>query len=799
MNYLIVSNRFCIETTRFFSAVAWVILVQTVSAALGIKDSPELPFRRAPMADASRSAVVPLGHDYHLAFDSVLLRIHSVWEGPGLNLVGPSYVPSKKPFICWYEGRTVWKFPPMCPWGISQDIFDTEKISRWIDSAPQASFQGISTKGAVTTFIYHIKDSRGQPVVIHESASVEALERGGGVRLTRRFEVGPSFDDLMFIAYALEGKIVSSQRDRVFGIQETERKFFIGYRGWSKIRHQVFSASPVFTTEILDEEGTENRKPLTEIRGVREFVVFMIPAHQGPVVLEIADQQSASPDSSTMPVGLKDWSERIFKKQNMAFLSSVEPKSESPKLKINPVLISQASVKPSVASNPFYHLDPFPIPGEIDLIVGGMDFLPNGNLAVCTWPGEVYSVAIPPFGSSKPFSYQKMADGLMEPLGLKVLDGRIHIAQKCELTRLTDTDFDGQIDLFECLNQDWGFTGNYHSFTFGPIVGSSKEFYLFITGQRARRDMPYGGWCVRISPDGSELEGVASGFRTPHGFGLFEPSGELFMSDNQGNWIGTSKINHVQQGRFYGYPSSVPAPVEHSLNPEQFSPPAVWIPRNLSRSSSGLVTITNESFGPFYGQMLVGEFQNATVLRVALEKVQGEWQGTVWPFMKGFGSGVNRLVFGPDGSLFVGGGQKTWTSVKPVTKSLDRVRFSGRVPFEVKEVHAKPDGFELVFTKPVDSESVGDSDNYSVTQFGYRYHSVYGSPEIDHDGNSDSSTDIEIKSVEISADGIRVGLVLEGLKPGYVTAFDCFDLKSRGGQALWHEFFYYTLNHIPEM
>ena len=257
--------------------------------------------------------------------------------------------------------------------------------------------------------------------------------------------------------------------------------------------------------------------------------------------------------------------------------------------------------------------------------------------------------------------------------------------------------------------------------------------------------------------------------------------------------------NHVQAGRFYGFPSGYPAPQEEYESPKTPSPPAIWFPRKLSPSTSGFVTIEDDRFGPFKGQMLVGDFQNAVVMRVFLEKINGEWQGAVWPFAKGFYSGVNRLAMGSDAKLYVGGlKNRSWAATAPKEFSLDRVSFTGKIPFEVKESRAMSDGFELVFTKSVNRESAVDSENYFVSQYTYEYHQAYGSPEIDHDGNVNSATEIAVRRVSVSEDGLRVRLVLDGWKPGFVTAIQLLDVESGDGDFLWHETFYYTLNQIPK-
>ena len=130
--------------------------------------------------------------------------------------------------------------------------------------------------------------------------------------------------------------------------------------------------------------------------------------------------------------------------------------------------------------------------------------------------------------------------------------------------------------------------------------------------------------------------------------------------------------------------------------------------------------------------------------------------------------------------------------------SLERVGFTGRTPFEVKEVHAKRDGLELIFTEPVDAATGTNTENYAVSQFTYEYSGGYGSLEIDHDGRKNSSTPIEVAKAALSAERMRVSLSLKGWRAGYVTAVRMVGVRSAAGLGLWHDTFYYTLNHVPE-
>jgi hypothetical protein len=292
------------------------------------------------------------------------------------------------------------------------------------------------------------------------------------------------------------------------------------------------------------------------------------------------------------------------------------------------------------------------------------------------------------------------------------------------------------------------------------------------------------------------LDGYCSGLRVPNGSAVFQ--GDLFATDNQGHWIPANKLNHLQAGRFYGHPSARPAPREQFNGDTNFTPPAVWFPYAWVKSASDITVIQDERFGPFKGQMLVGEFQNANLVRVALEKVNGQWQGAVFPFVKGFNSGVNRFAFGPDGKLYVGGLRMGhWTSIAPQPYSLDRVSFTGESPFEIKEVRATRDGFELSFTQPVNADSAGNPESYETSQYNYGYHGSHAGPENDKEAKV-AGPAIRVAKAEVSSDRLKARLRLERCLPGYVVMLRALDVTDARGKKLWHDTFHYTLNQIPK-
>src|SRR5436853_4773871 len=187
----------------------------------------------------------------------------------------------------------------------------------------------------------------------------------------------------------------------------------------------------------------------------------------------------------------------------------------------------------------------------------------------------------------------------------------------------------------------------------------------------------------------------------------------------------------------------------------ELNPPTVWFPYpTMGQSASGIAFDATGKFGPFKEQLFVGDQTHSTVMRVALEKINGRYQGACFPFRQGFGSGCVPVRFGKDGSLFVGGTNRGWGSRGNKPFSVERLVWTGKVPFEIHEMRAKPDGFELTFTRPIDPESAGKVASYALKTFTYIYRADYGSPEVDH-------TTLKITKVEVGQNRKSVRLFVD--------------------------------------
>lgn len=739
------------------------------------------------MPATSRSIAVSVLTNLHIAFDTERCRTHTAWAGRGLHLLGPQYSLAKRPFISTNDIPVLWTMPPRVPWATAIPVGKTTK-----PTLATVRYRAVSSKGGVATFIYDLKTPAGETIAVHESP--RGLHVAEMDFVIRRIEVGPGTNELSFAAHSDFGRVSALPGPASgFLVSRTNGTHLITFiKSRSGVEISTTSRRTEFTEEVFTEVGAEKGNPTVLRKGRLATGWVRIPPRKKAMVFEVITfAKDGQQDRMRIDPNIVF---AAIDRENMSFpLTGARDRTAH-----RPEAIKAGTAAAfSMASTGSYRAEAFPIPRELELLVTGMDFLPGGDLAVCTWLGDIFIIRRAT-GNVREASYVRFATGLCEPMGLVVKDGEIYVGLKTELARVTDTDNSGTADLIERLNADWGYTGHYNSFSYGPVIDGNGNFVLANAGHSGRWDAKYMGWAFSINAMDSRLSPICHGFREPNGIGVFGPDRDVFISDNQGSWIGSCRLDHVSAGKFHGHPSAWPAKKEEYGKHTSMDPPAVWFPYKLARSTTDILEIPDDKFGPFKGQLLVGDFQNAIVMRVMLEKIDGEYQGAVWPFLKRFQSGVNRMAFGPDGNLYVGGCQRTWASIASKEAAIERVKFSGKIPFEVKNVHVKPDGFELTFTKPVDAGTAGDPEAYDMLQYRLKYHQTYGSPEYDHAGKKDSASSIEITDASVSADRLKVRLKVAGWKTGYVTMVRSLDLRDANGNKLVNNTFWYTLNRLPK-
>jgi hypothetical protein len=456
-------------------------------------------------------------------------------------------------------------------------------------------------------------------------------------------------------------------------------------------------------------------------------------------------------------------------------------------------------------------------PEGFEALVGSMAFLPDGRLAFGTFdPLQRDEENLPDIDSKSPDTIwaldvesgelNAIATDVFEPTGLCVVDGVLYVAHRRSVERLIDRDGDGFLETHQRVAEGWeGW--NYHQFAFGLVHRHGKLYTALSTsmappkwegmGTNAGPNGPLRGSVLEIDLATGDVTAIAGGTRTPNGLGWYR--GRLLYTDNQGAWFPASALSEVVPGRFYGHHNRtnlVPKladrfpdggfPSVYSDRPP--SPPALWLPHG--EASNSPTTPLEIAEGPFAGQLLIGELTAGGVRRAFLEEVDGALQGAVFRFTQGLESGVNRMQWGPDGALYVGGigagGNWNWNGTR---YGLQRLVPTGDSAFELHSVEAIPGGFRVRFTEPVSTAELRDLARYGAQSWTYAPTAAYGGPKVD-------VREHRVTSVEPGEDGRSVEVGLDGLEPGRCLHLT-FDLHSREGAALWSGECWYTLNRLP--
>jgi hypothetical protein len=354
--------------------------------------------------------------------------------------------------------------------------------------------------------------------------------------------------------------------------------------------------------------------------------------------------------------------------------------------------------------------------------------------------------------------WRLFAEGLFDSLGVVAEDAKgltVVAGQKSELTRISDVNGDGVADRYDTLFDAHSFHGNYHTYMHGPVRAPDGSYYFALNlahdgagttynagGQFMGTWGGFSGWVVRSKRD-RKFELFAYGLRSPASLG-FDPDGRLWYADNQGEYVGTSKLFALEKDKFYGHPSSlVDLP---GMTPQ--SPQITWdrwvgrkerevilFPHNRVANAPGNpVWITKKSFGPFVGQMLIGDQTQSNLMRVATQKVDGVEQGSVMPFFAGLESGVMRPLFLGDGSLLLGQTGRGWQAKGGKVASLQHIRWDGKtIAPAIVAMAAIPDGFRIDLTQPLAStvDDAGLRSALALESWTYRDAPDYGSDELD--------------------------------------------------------------------
>lgn len=410
--------------------------------------------------------------------------------------------------------------------------------------------------------------------------------------------------------------------------------------------------------------------------------------------------------------------------------------------------------------------------------VGGHDFLPGGDTAVvCTWDGEVWRVD--GIGrDSGTLAWRRIASGLFQPLGIKVVQGDVFVTCRDQIVRLRDLNGDGETDFYESFNSDHQVTEHFHEFAMGLQADAAGNLYYAKSARHARTALvPQHGTVLRVSADGATTEILANGFRAANGVCL-NPDGSLIVTDQEGHWMPMNRINWVRPGaaRFYGNMWSYGAPADTS--DAAMEPPLTWVDKQFDRSLAELLWVQSPAWGALDGQLLNLSYGTGRIEVVPHETVGGRVQGGLVGLpIPEFPTGVMRGRFHPaNGHLYVSG-LSAWATNQTVEPGgFYRIRATGKPAHVPVGLKAHTQGVDLVFAAPLDPASAATVANLTVTTWSLVRSEKYGSPR------SNVKT-LAIAATRLSPDGKTLRLALPEIAPTHQMEIR-YDLKGAAGETV---------------
>ncbi len=407
----------------------------------------------------------------------------------------------------------------------------------------------------------------------------------------------------------------------------------------------------------------------------------------------------------------------------------------------------------------------------------GLDFVDDDRAAVCSWDGDVWLVGgLSGLGddpaTSPELTWRRIASGLFQPLGLKIVEGRIFITCRDQLVVLHDLNDDGETDFYQCYNNDHQVTEHFHEFAMGLQTDEAGNFYYAKSARHALPALvPHHGTLLRVSRDGQQTEILATGFRAANGVCL-NADGTFLVTDQEGHWTPKNRINWVKPGGFYGNMLGFHDVTDTS--DAAMRQPLCWITNDFDRSPAELLWVPKDAWGPLSGALLNLSYGYGKIFVVLHETVDGQHQGGMCPLpLEPFPTGLVRGRFHPHQRQLYTCGMYSWAGSRTQPGGLYRVRYTGRECYLPVELHARVGELTITFAGPLDAQSVAEVSNWALKTWSLERTKNYGSQHI-------GEAPLSIASARLADDGRTVHLSLPDLRPTMGMEIK-YSLKSSAG------------------
>ena len=374
----------------------------------------------------------------------------------------------------------------------------------------------------------------------------------------------------------------------------------------------------------------------------------------------------------------------------------------------------------------------------------GLDFLPGGDLVVCTWDGDVWRVS----QKDDTLTWRRVAGGLFQPLGLKVVGETVYVGCRDQIAVLRPNGF------VECFNSDHQVTESFHEFAMGLQTDAAGNF-LYAKGARHGKPavVPHHGTLLRVGSDGAATEIVAHGFRAPNGV-CVNPDGTVFLTDQEGFWVPKNRVNWVRPGnRFFGNLWGYTAITDRSDAAQE--EPVCWITNRFDRSPGEPLWVASTGWGGMDGALLNLSYGTGKVFVLphgpAGDGLQG---GAVALPLPPFPTGVMRGRFGPDGHLYACG-MFAWAGNRTAPGGLYRVRATGQPATLPVGYRVDGEKLALTFSDPL---SGCDPADCGLKVWDLLRSAKYGSPHL-------NEQPLRVTAASVSEDRRTLTLTVPGLRP----------------------------------
>ncbi|MCH6234712.1 DUF6797 domain-containing protein [Cognataquiflexum rubidum] len=400
---------------------------------------------------------------------------------------------------------------------------------------------------------------------------------------------------------------------------------------------------------------------------------------------------------------------------------------------------------------------PFDSPWKNQFRLSGLDFFKDSNKGViCSTDGDVWLVEGFTKNSGK-LSWQRIASGMFQPLGIKVINEEIFITCRDQIVRLHDFNGDRETDFYESFNNDHQVTDHFHEFAMGLQADKAGNLYYAKSARHAREALvPQHGTLIKVSADGLRTEIIASGFRAANGVCL-NPDGSFIVTDQEGHWNPMNRINWVKKGGFYGNMFGYNPPADSTENGMEL--PLVWVDRERDQSPSELLWVNSKKWGALNGKLLNFSYGYGKVFVVPYEKIGEQVQGGIYELpIPRFSTGVMRGRFNPGDEQLYLCGLSAWGSTQPQLGGLYRIRKVDQPMVIPVGIKATTQGMELNFTDELDARSVADTAHYTVKTWDLLRSRKYGSKHY-------NEQTLTVTKAELGKDKKSIKLTIPQIKP----------------------------------